>query len=105
MSPSRMVFPRDRTVLLSDVIKETRWLEIQCKQCGRAGRLSVCRLIAENGATATAWSIVEGLTEHCPQKAPNLHWTEACKVICPTLAKYSAPSPPHTPRAWAGKPR
>lgn len=104
MSHLGMIFPTDRAILLSDVTRETRWLEIDCRQCERSGRLSVRRLIGMHGPSATAWSVVEALTADCPQRAPDVHWTKACKVRCPTLSRYSAVSP-YRPPPWAGKPR
>ena len=100
-----MAFPVDRKVLLSDVIAETPWLEISCRQCGRQGRLSVRRLIAEHGEGATAWSVVEAVSADCPQRAPDVHWTKGCRAMCPTLSRYMPPMAPYQPQPWAGKRR
>lgn len=49
-----IAFLIDRPVLLSDVIRKTPLLEMKCRQCGRAGRPSVRRLIQDHGSEATA---------------------------------------------------
>ena len=93
-------FPTGRSVLLSDVARDTCWLEIGCRQCGRYGRLSVLRLIREHGATATAWSIVEAVSAACPQRAAGVHWTKACRPGRLTLVRYMEPLPAYEPTQW-----
>ena len=42
--------PRDGAYLLSDVVRVgLKQIDVACKKCGRRGRVSVARLIAEHG--------------------------------------------------------
>ncbi len=53
MSQCGVMFPFNRSTLLSDVIRETSWLEIVCRQRDCAERLSVSKLVHEHEVEAT----------------------------------------------------
>ncbi len=87
---SDKAFPTSRPVLLSDVTRETSWFEIECRQCGHYGRLSVLRLIREHGAAATGTR--RPLDSGLPAKLPD-------------LPRYMPPLPPYKPPRWKGEKR
>ena len=82
-----MVLPRDRPTTLADVAKETAWLTVDCRCCGRHGRLRVARLIREHGAGALLWQLVEALAKDCPRRGETQPY-ELCWASCPTLSQF-----------------
>ena len=82
-----MPLPRDRPTTLADVALETPWLMIDCRRCGRAGKLKVSRLIRDYGGEAVVWTVVTHLSRDCPRKE-EVRPYEICQVRCPTLSKF-----------------
>jgi hypothetical protein len=71
---------------LSDIIGRLRYLRVECKECGRAGRYSVARLAREWPPSKALAEIIAPLNTDCPLKrAPDL--AKRCKVQMPDLSE------------------
>ena len=86
------MLPDDRRALLSDMIAETAWLEIDCRRCGRYGRLRVSELFAFYGPDEWVWTVIEDTSADCPRKGETQVY-ELCQARCPSLLRYSSLGP------------
>jgi hypothetical protein len=59
-------------------------LDIACKRCDRAGRLSVDRLIQQHGTAFGIPELLQVLTATC-EKRTSLSTYDICGVHCPQL--------------------
>jgi hypothetical protein len=79
---------RNGLTTLSDIAGKLDMLVIDCPECGRYGRLSVRRLVAERGLDATISDIMDEATADCPRrKSPGTDWYSLCRARCPGLTR------------------
>ena len=83
--------PSDITV--GQVAERVRMLEVKCARCGRAGRLSLSRLLLELGPNAPIRKAWEGLNADCPKRVAQ-GAGEACSLHAPILSKLFLPPVP-----------
>ena len=69
--------PRDGALTLSDVRGPT--LGIVCEPCGRRGRLSVAKLMAEHG-DAKLTDLLQTLADCQKARSASIH--DRCKAVC-----------------------
>jgi hypothetical protein len=75
--------PVGNAITVGQVAERVRVLDVKCSRCGRAGRLSMSRLLLELGADAPIWL---AWNADCPKREAQ-GAAEACSLDAPILAK------------------
>jgi hypothetical protein len=71
-------------LIFGDIEGKLDMLRVECSRCGRKGRYSVAKLIAQHGRKGNMTVWVHNLKGDCPgRNAMLLH--ERCDLICPDL--------------------
>ena len=78
--------PVGNAITVGQVAERVRVLDVKCSRCGRAGRLSMSRLLLELGADAPIWLAWRGVNADCPKREAQ-GAGEACSLHAPILAK------------------
>ena len=87
-----MEYPRThkgafRFVALRTAARWVRNIEIECKRCGRYGRMPVQTAMKRYGRYTDIWEVVLAVSKGCPRQQKGTYITERCLVCCPTLLR------------------
>ncbi len=84
-----MKVPPANDISWADLDGKLAALEVVCRTCGRAGRYSVARRIAEFGRDASVYDFLATVKagRGCSGKGSSLMW-EGCVVYAPDLYRY-----------------
>jgi hypothetical protein len=78
-----MTGPLDGTI--GSLVGRLDVLRVECQQCGRFGRYTVAKLIAQHGASYRLTDWLHAMTRDSPNKQPT-GVTRACHAVMPDLA-------------------
>lgn len=80
-------YPRSpHLITLGQAARHVAMLTLACNRCGRRGRLSVARLLAEWGEHMALADISDHITANCPQRRAHGVY-ERCDAHWPDLSK------------------
>ena len=79
--------PKDGAYLLSDVVAVgLKQVDVACKKCGRSGRVSVARLLAEHGPDMPLPGLPQLIATGCPRvNATSYYDHDRCGAYFPNL--------------------
>jgi hypothetical protein len=73
--------PRDGAIIFADLIGKLDVLAVDCDKCGRAGRYSLQRLIADRGRNGHVIDWLDEITADCPKKSAH-NMSDQCGARC-----------------------
>ena len=77
--------PKNGAYLLSDVVAVgLKQVDVACKKCGRSGRVSVARLIAEHGPGMPLPGLPQLIAKGCPLANANSYY-DRCGALFQNL--------------------
>jgi len=77
---------RDGSLVFGDLLGKLTTLAVVCDKCGRRGRYSVSRLIAQHGADGKMTDWRAAITADCPKRR-SLDMSDQCGARSPDLPK------------------